>query len=84
MFRKTSLTILFFIFTSIAFAQSGRIKPSEKPTPTPRPHIVYLPTEAISNAPKPQTTPTPTPKIDEDEGDVIRVNTETGDYVERV
>ncbi len=74
MFRKTSLTILFFIFTSIAFAQSGRIKPSETPTPTPRPRIIYLPTETVSETPKPQTRPTPTPKIDEDDSDVIRVD----------
>ncbi len=73
MARKISLTILFFIFTSIAFTQSGRIKPSETPAPTPRPRLIYLPTEAVSETPKPQTTPTPTPKIDEDDGDVIRV-----------
>ena len=75
MFRKISLTILFFIFTSIAFAQSGRIKLSETPTPTPRPRprIVYLPTEAVSETPKSQTTSTPTPKIDEDD-DIIRVD----------
>ncbi|MDQ3748081.1 MAG: VWA domain-containing protein [Acidobacteriota bacterium] len=74
MARKISLTILFFIFTLISFAQSGRIKPSETPTPTPRPRIIYLPTEAISETPKPQATPTPTPKIDEDDGDIIRVD----------
>jgi len=74
MFRKISLTILFFIFTSITFAQSGRIKLSETPTPTPRPpRIVYLPTEVVSETPKSQTTPTPTPKIDEDD-DIIRVD----------
>jgi len=73
MFCKISLTILFFIFTSITFAQSGRIKPSETPTPTPRPHIIYLPTETVSETSKPKNTPTPTPKIDEDDGDIIRV-----------
>ena len=74
MYCKISLTILFFIFTSVAFAQSGRIKPSETPTPIPRPRIVYLPTETVSETPKPQTIPTPTPKIDEDDGDIIRID----------
>ncbi|MDQ3714329.1 MAG: VWA domain-containing protein [Acidobacteriota bacterium] len=74
MFRKISLTISFFILTSIIFAQSGRNKPPETPTPTPRPRVVFLPTDAASDAPKSQTTPTPTPNIEEDDGDVIRVD----------
>ncbi len=74
MFRKISLTISFFILTSTIFAQSGRNKPPETPTPTPRPRVVFLPTDAASDVSKPQTTPTPTANIDEDEGDVIRVD----------
>jgi len=75
MVRKISLTIIFSILTSIVFAQSGRIKPSDTPAPTPRPRIVYLPTlETNSQIPKTQTTPTPTPKIGaEEDNDIIRV-----------
>lgn len=75
MVRKISLTILFLTFSSIAFAQSGRIKPSETPAPTPRPRVVYLPTQT---APPPTITPptaapTPKPKATTEDDDVIRV-----------
>ena len=70
MARKLSLIILFLVCTSIAFAQSGRIKPSETPLPTPRPRIIYVPAQTSFPIPKPQTTPTP--KI-EAEDDIIRV-----------
>jgi len=66
---------LIFSFATFTFAQSGRIKLPETPTPTPRPRIVYLPTGTISKTPKPETTPAPTPKIiEEDDGDIIRVD----------
>jgi len=77
MIFKFSFTILFFGLTSPAFAQSGRIKPSETLAPTPRPRIVYLPTQNNSPIPKPQPTAAPTPNAPietEDDGDVIRVN----------
>jgi Ca-activated chloride channel family protein len=72
MIRKISLTTLFLALTSIAFSQSGRIKPPE--TPAPRPRVIYLPT-AESSLPISKPTPTPTPisKV-EDEDDVIRVD----------
>jgi Ca-activated chloride channel family protein len=73
MFRTISLTILFFIFTSIVSAQSGRIKPTDTPAPTPRPRLIYLPTQAGSQIPRPQITPTPPPKIETEDDDVIRV-----------
>ncbi|MGI8640628.1 MAG: VWA domain-containing protein [Pyrinomonadaceae bacterium] len=73
MFRKVSLTIFIFAFFSIAFAQSGRVKPSETPSPMPNPRVVYIPTQTKSETPKPKTTPMP-PKIEEDEGDVISVD----------
>ena len=74
MASKISLTILFFTFTSIAFAQSGRIKPPETPTTTPRPRVVYLPTlENNSPLPKPQITPTAAPKIEAEDDGIIRV-----------
>lgn len=72
---KITLTILFFVFSSLAFAQSGRIKPSASPTPVqPRPRVVFLPAQTNSPLPKPQPTATPTPKIEDDDGDVIRVD----------
>lgn len=70
---KISLTILFFIFSSLAFAQSGRIKPSASPTPVqPRPRVV-LPSETKSIVPKPQPTATPVPEIEAEDGEIIRV-----------
>lgn len=76
MVHKILLTILFLSAVSVCFAQSGRIKPNEKPTPTPRPRVVYVPTQTLPEIVKPIPTPTPTPakKSDEaDDGEVIRV-----------
>jgi Ca-activated chloride channel family protein len=56
------ITIL--ILASGAFAQSGRIKPAESPTPPEKPRVVYIPTQATS---KPAATPTP------NEEDVVKV-----------
>jgi Ca-activated chloride channel homolog len=77
MVRKISLTIFILVFSSIAFAQSGRIKPVETPTPTPRPRprIIFYPVETEVSIAKP--TPTPPPlKVEkpEVEDDVITVN----------
>jgi Ca-activated chloride channel family protein len=74
MVRKFSLAILFFAFASVAFPQSGRIKPPE--TPLPRPRIIYLPTaESSPPTPKPLPTPTPTPVAEaENDEDIIRVD----------
>ena len=76
MIRKILLTILTFTFSSIAFAQSGRIKPVETPTPTPRPRprIVFYPVQTEVSVAKP--TPTPPLKIEkaEVEDDVITIN----------
>ncbi len=73
MVRSILLTILLSVLTSIAAAQSGRIKTIETPTPTPapRPRVIYSPTETIGKLPAP--TATPIPKVDEEEG-VIRVD----------
>lgn len=75
MIRKFFPTICFFVLLAAAamsFAQSGRVKPNEKPTPTPRPaNVVYSPTEKttiISNA-----APKPTPKDNDSDGDVISI-----------
>jgi len=75
MIRKISITFLLFTLASIAFAQSGRIKPSETPIPAPRPRVVYTPIEVTSRTPpQPKSTPPPKPNIEEDDDeDVIRV-----------
>jgi Ca-activated chloride channel family protein len=61
-----------FCAISVA-AQSGRVKPSETPTPGPTPKRigVYTPTETVI----PTITPTPTPTpVTNDDPDTIRVN----------
>ena len=55
------------------FAQSGRVKPNEKPTPTPTPRKVYFPTDENTNPATSKTTPAPTPTLDDDDGGLIRV-----------
>lgn len=77
MAHKVLLTILFCIFSFGVFAQSGRIKPTEMPTPAPRPRLIYIPTEEISTAPKSLPMPTPTPTVknteNKDDGEIISV-----------
>jgi hypothetical protein len=73
MTRKFLLTILFLASAATVFAQSGRVKPSETPSPKkeiPRPSVVYMPTQTVS---KPSTTSTATQKIELDD-DIIRVD----------
>ncbi len=75
MVHKVLLTILFLTFAPLAFAQSGRIKPQETPTPSPTPRRVignYNPTEKISTLPG--TSPTPTSAKIEDDNETIRVD----------
>jgi Ca-activated chloride channel family protein len=72
-FGKSLILICIFASALTALAQSGRIKPTETPTPAPRPRIVYPPVEITAQKPQPKTTPTPTPKIEENDDDVIRV-----------
>ena len=62
-------------FALSSFAQSGRNKPPETAMPTsPRPSVVYIPTQTKSGTPKPTPAPTPTPKVDDDEDGIIRVD----------
>ncbi|MCA1625204.1 MAG: VWA domain-containing protein [Acidobacteria bacterium] len=67
---------MFFIASNI-FAQSGRNKPAETPTPAPIPPrsgVVYIPKEKTSTALKPAPTVTPKPKDnEEDDGEIISV-----------
>lgn len=69
MAHKVLLTIL--ILALGVFAQSGRIKPKPDETPKEeRPRPIFLPTQVVSSTPK----PTPTPKIEEEDSDVISVD----------
>ena len=74
MFCKISLTICIFAFSTLAFAQSGRVKPSETPAPNPKPRVVYLPTQNKSENPKPNVSPTPPNKNEVEDGDIISVD----------
>lgn len=74
MINKSTLTIFIFILSSIASAQSGRIKPIETPTPTPsRPRVIYT---TPTNFPTVKPTPKPTPpkKADDDGDEIITIN----------
>src|SRR5689334_16466355 len=74
--KKIILTISFLALVLDIQAQSGRVKPLEKPTPepSPRPRVVYVPTQTNTETAKPVTSPTPKIKTDEADGDVIRVD----------
>ena len=65
-----SLLIFLFCFSVASFAQSGRNKPTETPSPTPRRPVLYNPTQ--TTFPKTTPTPRPTPTPDDD-GEVVRV-----------
>lgn len=70
---KFALTIILACAAAV-FSQSGRIKPPEKPAPTPRPSqktpVKYNPTQVPDEFGR--LTPTPTPKPSNDD-DVIKV-----------
>lgn len=75
MVHKLLLTFFIFVFALNIFAQSGRNKPAETPTPSPTPRRItgtYNPTEKISPVLNGLPTPTPTPK-DADDNEVIKV-----------
>lgn len=75
MSRKFIFAILFSASAVVCFAQSGRIKPSETPTPSePRPRVVYAPTETNAEVLKPAPTPTKmTPKKEVEDDEIISV-----------
>jgi Ca-activated chloride channel family protein len=61
-------------FAVSSFAQSGRVKPAETPTPDfRRPRAVYIPSESKSETPKPTPKSTSPKKIEEEEEDIIQV-----------
>lgn len=74
MVHKFLLTILILIFALGVFAQSGRNKPAESPTPTPSPRRTtgtYNPTEKIT--PQPNATPQNSQTIEND-NEAIKVD----------
>ncbi len=74
MTRNFLFTIFILAFGATSFAQSGRVKPSDPPTPKkemPRPSVVYMPTQTV--VPKPAKPSSATPKI-EDDDDIIKVS----------
>jgi Ca-activated chloride channel family protein len=76
MVHKLLLTISILVFAFGVFAQSGRIKPAESPSPTPSPRRTaggYNPTEKLKPLPNASPT-TPTNQKIEDDNDVIRVD----------
>jgi Mg-chelatase subunit ChlD len=75
MTTKLVLNIFFVLAcAAVAFAQSGRIKPTETPTPNPnlRPSVIYVPTTRDPQL-RPRITPSPTPKPRDDGEDVVKV-----------
>jgi Ca-activated chloride channel homolog len=70
MARNFFLLTIIFVFASATFAQSGRVKPTESPTPVPNSKPVYQPTQIQI------TKPTPTPKSDQiiEDDDIVRVD----------
>lgn len=74
---KLCLYLALILTTSLtALAQSGRVKPSETPTPNPnmRPSVIFIPTTGGSmTRPRTSPSPSPTPKSKEDD-DVVKVD----------
>lgn len=72
MVRNFYLLIICFAVASTALAQSGRVKPTESPTPVPNAKPVYQPTQVQIIKP----TPTPMPKSDQiiEDDDIVRVD----------
>jgi Ca-activated chloride channel family protein len=70
---KLLFAILFATATAAVFAQSGRVRPAETPTPaaTPKRIGVYEPTEKTPPATAPTATPTP---VSADDSDTIKIN----------
>lgn len=76
MTRNSLLTILFLIFSASIYAQSGRVKPADAPTPkkdAPRPSVVYMPTQTVTGKPSP-TPSNSVPKVEPDDNDIIKVD----------
>ncbi len=67
---KPGLIFIILTLASFGFAQSGRVKPAETPTPNPlsKPKIIYIPTQSVTKSPSPIATPTP------NDDDVVRVD----------
>jgi Ca-activated chloride channel family protein len=72
MSRFFQIILVTFVAAALSLAQSGRVKPTESPTPVPNSKPVYQPTQIQINKP----TPTPTPKSDQviEDDDIVRVD----------
>lgn len=71
---KFLLTISLFVLATGIFAQSGRNKPAENPSPTPTPRrVVYSPTEPNKDYPSPNSTPPKTTAKKQTDDDMITV-----------
>ncbi|HRH41772.1 MAG TPA: VWA domain-containing protein [Pyrinomonadaceae bacterium] len=71
--KSASLAVyLCLIFTISIFAQSGRVKPSESPTPSRQKPVDYP--SAINDPITPKSTPTPQKVEKKNDDDVIEVN----------
>ncbi len=70
MARFLQIILVTFALAALSFAQSGRVKPTESPTPVPNSKSVYQPTQIQINK------PTPTPKTDQiiEDDDIVRVD----------
>lgn len=75
--RSVVFTILLFSVVAVS-AQSGRVKPEATPTPKPMsgPSVRTLPTPEPISTTRTRTTPTPVPanSTDDDDDDVIKVD----------
>lgn len=62
------------LISTFIYAQSGRVKPAETavPTTSPRSHVIYVPTQ--NGSPIPTATPITQTTSDENETDIIRVD----------
>ena len=67
---KPVLILIILTLASVSFAQSGRVKPAETPTPNPllKPKVIYVPTQSVTKTSPPTATPTPA-----NDDDVVRV-----------
>ncbi len=74
-FNLNFILLFVLLLSATVFAQSGRIKPSETPTPTPqRPRIIYTPLPANYPTAAPNPKPTPPKKAVDDGDEVIAIN----------
>ncbi len=72
MAKIIQIVFLTLAASAFCFAQSGRVKPTESPTPIPNAKPVYQPTQVQIKKPTPTPTPIAGQIIDDD--DIVRVD----------